>query len=129
MKKRLFLSTAGLLFVYVALIAQSVPVEIISAFKKGNSDELRRYFSDNVELIILDKQSNEGHLAESNIKGFFSNHKVNDFVVNHQGKRDDSGFMIGTLSTMQGCYRVNCYLRKERNEYLIHQIRIDKIND
>ena len=75
MKKRLFLSTAGLLFVYVALIAQSVPVEIISAFKKGNSDELRRYFSDNVELIILDKQSNEGRPAESNIKGFFSNHK------------------------------------------------------
>ena len=55
--------------------------------------------------------------------------KVSGFNVNHQGKRDESSFVIGTLATTNGNFRVNCFLKKVENQYLIHQIRIDKINE
>ena len=60
---------------------------------------------------------------------FFTKNKVSGFNVNHQGKRDESSFVIGTLATTNGNFRVNCFLKKVQNQYLIHQIRIDKINE
>jgi len=33
------------------------------------------------------------------------------------------------LATTNGNFRVNCFLKKVQNQYLIHQIRIDKINE
>ena len=69
---------------------------------------------------IFDEFSRE-HTATEN--------KVSGFNVNHQGKRDESSFVIGTLATTNGNFRVNCFLKKVQNQYLIHQIRIDKINE
>ena len=60
---------------------------------------------------------------------YSSENKVSGFNVNHQGKRDESSFIIGTLATTRGNFRVNCFLKKVENQYLIHQIRIDKINE
>ena len=67
--------------------------------------------------------------AEGTMAAFFSNHKVGSFNVNHQGKRDESGFVIGTLMTANGNFRVNCFFRKVQNKYVIHQIRIDKTDE
>ena len=50
-------------------------------------------------------------------------------LMNHQGKRDESSFVIGTLTTTKGKFRVNCFLKKVQTQCLIHQIRIDKINE
>ena len=60
---------------------------------------------------------------------FFTKNKVSGFNVNHQGKRDESSFVIGTLDNTNGNFRVNCFLKKVQNQYLIHQITIDKINE
>ena len=130
MKKKFFLCTAILLFICFALMAQNVPVEIVTAFKKGNSVGLKPFLGERVELIIQNKtNSYTAQVAENSLNGFFSNNKVNDFTVNHQGNRDDSSFVIGTLITQNGSYRVTCFLLREQGEYFIHQIRIDKIND
>ena len=60
---------------------------------------------------------------------FFAENKVSSFNVNHEGKRDESSFIIGTLGTANGNFRVNCFFRKVQNKYVIHQIRIDKTNE
>lgn len=130
MKKRAVLLLTGLLFCMSSLFAQDVPTEVISAFKKGNSQELGRNLGNKVNLIIQDKSTNsDKQVAEEVMADFFSANKVSGFNVNHQGKRDESGFIIGTLTTANGNYRVHCFFRKVQDKYVIHQIRIDKKNE
>ena len=130
MKKRVVLLLTGLFIWMSSLFAQEVPVGVIVAFKKGNSQELNRYLGDKVDLIIQNKSTNvDRGTAEGTLSGFFSSNKVSGFNVNHQGQRDESSFVIGTLTTANGNFRVNCFFRRVQNKYVIHQIRIDKTNE
>ena len=130
MKKRVVLLLTGLFIWMSSLFAQDVPVGVIVAFKKGNSQELNRYLGDKVDLIIQNKSTNvDRGTAEGTLSGFFSSNKVSGFNVNHQGQRDESSFVIGTLTTANGNFRVNCFIRRVQNKYVIHQIRIDKTNE
>ena len=130
MKKRVLLWFAGLLFSVSTLFAQDVPVGVVVAFKKGSSQELNKYLGDKVDLVIQNRTASaDKQEAESAMSTFFADNKVSSFNVNHQGKRDESSFVIGTLTTANGNFRVNCFFKRVQNKYLIHQIRIDKINE
>ena len=130
MKKRVLLWIAGLLFSASTLLAQDVPVGVVLAFKKGSSQELNKFLGDKVDLIIQNRSTNaDKQAAESTMNTFFTENKVSTFNVNHQGKRDESSFVSGTLTTANGKFRVNCFFKRVQNKYLIHQIRIDKINE
>ena len=129
MKKRLLLGMAGILLTFSLLLAQEVPGGVITAFKRGSAKELNKYMGDKVNLILPGSSVNvDKQTATAVMQTFFSKNKVSGFEVNHQGKRDESSFIIGTLTTANGNFRVNCFLKKMQNQYLIHQIRIDKIN-
>ena len=111
-------------------MAQDVPEGVVAAFKKGDSRNLNGYLSDKVELILENRPINvDRGTAEEKMAAFFSGNQVSGFTVNHQGKRDESGFIIGTLATANGNFRVNCFFRKTASKYVIHQIRIDKTNE
>ena len=130
MKKRVLLWFAGLLFSVSTLFAQDVPVGVVVAFKKGSSQELNKYLGDKVDLVIQNRTASaDKQEAESAMSTFFADNKVSSFNVNHQGKRDESSFVIGTLTTANGNLRVNCFFKRVQNKYLIHQIRIDKTNE
>lgn len=130
MKKRVVLLLTSLFLWVSSIFAQDVPVGVVVAFKKGNSQELNRYLGDKVDLIIQNKSTNvDRGTAEGTLSGFFSSNKVSGFNVNHQGQRDESSFVIGTLTTANGNFRVNCFFRKVQNKYVIHQIRIDKTDE
>ena len=130
MKKRVVLLLTCLFIWMSSVFAQDVPVGVIVAFKKGNSQELNRYLGDKVDLIIQNKSTDaDKQMAEGALTDFFSTNKVSSFNVNHQGKRDESSFIIGTLATANGNFRVNCFFRRVQNKYVIHQIRIDKTNE
>ena len=130
MKKRVVLLLTCLFIWLSSVFAQDVPVGVIVAFKKGNSQELSRYLGDKVDLIIQNKSTDaDKPTAEGAMTDFFSMNKVSSFNVNHQGKRDESSFIIGTLATANGNFRVNCFFRRVQNKYVIHQIRIDKSNE
>lgn len=130
MRKRVILLFSSLLFWASSILAQDVPVGVIVAFKKGNSQELNKYLGDKVNLIIQNKSTDADKLSvEGAMADFFATHKVQSFNVNHQGKREESSFVVGTLSTANGNFRVNCFFRRVSNKYLINQIRIDKTNE
>ncbi len=130
MKKRVVLLLTSLFIWMSSVFAQDVPVGVIVAFKKGNSQELSRYLGDKVDLIIQNKSTDANKVtAEGAISDFFSLNKVSSFNVNHQGKRDESSFIVGTLVTANGNFRVNCFFRRVQNKYVINQIRIDKTNE
>ena len=130
MKKRVVLLLTGL-FLFIAFIcAQDVPVGVVVAFKKGNSQELDRYLGDKVDLVIQNRSTNaDKATALGTMSSFFATNKVSSFNVNHEGKRDESSFFIGTLATANGSFRVNCFFKKIQNKYVINQIRIDKTNE
>ena len=130
MKKRGISLLTVLLIWTTLLMAQDVPAGVVTAFKKGSSQELNGYLRDKVELIVQNSSNNvDKRTAEGKLSVFFSTNKVSGFNVNHQGKRDESSFIIGTLTTANGNFRVNCFFRKVNNKYVIHQIRIDKTNE
>lgn len=129
MGKRILLWIPLILFT-VAVMAQEVPAEVVMAFKKGSSTELSVYLGDKVDMIIQNDSKNVSKtVAEKMMEAFFTQNKVNGFTVNHKGKRNDSGFFVGTLETNNGNYRINCFFKRIQNQYLIHQIRIDKANE
>lgn len=130
MKKRILLLTISVILAATSAMAQDVPEGVIMAFKRGSSVELGKFLSDNVELVITNRTSNANkQTAETTMNSFFTQNKVTNFNVNHQGKKGESSFVIGTLNTSTGNYRVNCFLKRIENKYLIHQIRIDKTNE
>ena len=106
-------------------------VGFTSAFKRGSAQDLLPFLGDQVVVIIKDNpQKFKKVEAQKAMAGFFSANKVTGFLVNHQGNRDESGFIVGTLNTVNGSFRVNCFFKKsDNNSSLIHQIRIVKTNE
>ncbi len=130
MKKRVAILCTCMLWCGILLCAQNISGGVIDAFKQGNAESLVGYLDSKVELVIdsrvlkSDKQAVGKQLA-----AFFTKHKVDGFLLNHQGQRNESGFMVGTLTTSSEVFRVNCFLRKSGSQYVIHQIRINASNE
>ncbi|NDV66627.1 DUF4783 domain-containing protein [Bacteroides sp. 224] len=130
MRKKTLLWLSGILLSTCMAFAQEIPVELITAFRKGSSTELSRFLNDKVDLVIQNRKQNaDKKTATATLATFFEQNKVSNFSINHQGKRDESSFIIGTLNTANGNYRVNCFFKKLPQGTLIHQIRIDKTNE
>lgn len=130
MKKRVLLFFSALLVWGASLLAQDVPEGVVAAFKKGCTQELQSCLSDNVDLLMNSRNvSRERQATLNRLSDFFAQNKVNNFNVNHRGKRNESSFFIGTLSTTNGNFRVNCFFKLVQNRYIVHQIRIDKTNE
>ena len=104
-----------------------VPEGIVLSFKAGNAAELSKFFHDNVELIILDKEDVYSRSqAEQIIRKFFSEHKPQNFKIIHQGGKDNSRYAICSLETPGKTYRVYFLMKKQDGSPYIHQLRIEE---
>lgn len=130
MKKKILLTLSVVMFCVAFAYAQDAPSGLVNAFKKGSAQDLLPFLGNQVEVTIQSRTQNCNRTgAQQAMATFFTSNKVSAFSVNHQGKRDDSGFFVGTLNTSNGPFRVNCFFKKGGNQTLIHQIRIDKTNE
>ena len=127
------ISVIVLMLSLVSLQAQDlkkIPGGISIAFKTGNASELSKYINSTVELLLLDKEDfYKKNVAETILKDFFAEYKIKDFVIRHQGGINDTQYAIGNLKTEKGDFRVSYFLKKVDEELLIHQIRIEPINE
>lgn len=106
-----------------------IPAGISSAFRAGNSAELSKYMNSTVEILLLDKEDfYKKNVAETILKDFFTAHPSKDFIIRHQGARNDAQYAIGNLTTEKGEFRVYILLKKVDQELLIHIIRIEAEN-
>ncbi|MBD3636680.1 MAG: DUF4783 domain-containing protein [Crocinitomicaceae bacterium] len=79
---------------------QSFESAMVSAFKTGNAEKIARYFSDNVDLSIDEKEDlYSKSQAEQILKNFFKAHKPSDFKIIHKGKSGQSEYFIGELTS------------------------------
>jgi hypothetical protein len=106
-----------------------IPAGISAAIKAGNATELTRYMNSTVELLLLDKEDfYKKNVAETILRDFFNEYRTKDFIIRHQGARNDAQYAIGNLETEKGSFRVYFLLKKVGSELLIHQIRIEPDN-
>jgi hypothetical protein len=106
-----------------------IPAGISIAFKAGNAAELSKYLNSTVELLLLDKEDfYKKNVAEAILKDFFISYPTKDFIIRHQGAKNDAQYAIGNLMTEKGNFRVYFLLKKVDQDLLIHQIRIDSEN-
>jgi hypothetical protein len=82
-----------------------------------------------IELLLLDKEDfYKKNVAETILKDFFAEYQTKDFIIRHQGAKNDAQYAIGNLKTAKGDFRVYFLLKKVDQELLIHQIRIEPDN-
>ena len=120
-----------LLFAPAFLFAQgSSGLDAISAaLNTGDVETLSKYFSDNVEISIQDKeQIYPKAKAAGVLRSFFDANKPKPFSQVHKGTSRESSdqYCIGNLSAVTGDYRVYLYLKVSGNSLSIQEIRMDK---
>ena len=87
MKKRVLVGMTALLLSISLLMAQEIPAGVITAFKRGSSQELSKYMGDKVNLVLQGRSTNvDKQKATAMMQDFFTENKVSGFNVNHQGK-------------------------------------------
>ncbi len=58
MKKRVLVGMTALLLSLSLLMAQEIPAGVITAFKRGSSQELSKYMGDKVNLVLQGRSTN-----------------------------------------------------------------------
>ncbi len=134
MKSTIFVPVVLLVFSSINHTVQAqeqatIPGGISIAFKAGNALELTKYMNSTVELLLFDKEDfYKKNVAETILKDFFSEYQTKDFIIRHQGAKNDAQYAIGNLKTGKGDFRVYFLLKKVDQGLLIHQIRIEPDN-
>ena len=122
-----FLLISAAWFQTLSAQQNNIPPEIPLAFKAGNAEKLATYLNSTVELVILDKEDFYAKsVAEGIIKSFFKEYTTTDFILKHQGGKNDAYYAIGDLVTKKGTFRVYFLIKKVQSKPLIHQLRIEK---
>lgn len=103
--------------------------EISKALSNGNAEELARYFDENVEIAILDKEDiYSREAAKKVVKNFFATYKPSAYSQVHQGtsKGKDSQYTIGNMNANGQSFRVYVYMKVTGGKYIIQELRFDK---
>jgi len=125
---KLFLLCASFFFAIPPTVAQvvEVPSAIITALNSGDAGQLSNYLNSNVELFIENKNDVfSKSQATQIIADFFRKNRITSFQLLHKGNKDAASFVIGTLKTTSGNFRL--YVLTRKNE--IQQLRIEPSND
>lgn len=122
---------AFLLLPALAFAKQGTPgLESIStALNTGDVETLSKYFSDNVEISIQDKEQIYTKAKATEVmRSFFEANKPKAFSQVHKGtsRENSDQYCIGNLSATTGNYRVYLYLKVTGSNMTIQEIRLDK---
>ena len=127
MKKFLFAFAPVLIILLLTNnVFGQIPGQIITGLKSGDARMVASFFNNNVELVILDKESVcSKEQGEMILSDFFSKNKPSDFKLTHQGG-SDSVYGIGKMQTAGTNFRIYFMLKSFENKPLIVQLRIEK---
>ena len=127
--------TISLIFVLLLLTASRYLViqdnevlfdSISIAFKTGDASKLSKYFNSTVNAIILEKEGlYKKNVVEIILKDFFNEYHTRNFIIRHQGTKNDTQYFIATLETEKGNFRVYILLKKVSSNNLIHRVQIE----
>jgi hypothetical protein len=107
------------------------PDTVVAVIKAGNAEELSKYFSGKIELVMPQKS---GIFSKSQaqliLADFFKSYPVINFKIIHEGVRENSSFAIGRYRTQtQSIFRFHFLTKTKDDRLFIHQLRIEKQDD
>jgi hypothetical protein len=109
-----------------------VPEEIYSSLKAGNSKVLAKYFNENIELVVFEKEGVYSKIqAELVVREFFSKNTPLSFTKLFEGKSEkgNSKYVICKLTTAKSKFRIYFVMKNNNGEFTIHQLRIENDNN
>ena len=104
---------------------------IATAIRSGNPGNISKYFIENIDLKVISQEDvYSKHQAEMILKDFFAKHPVRSYTVAHKSEpKNGSQYVIGTLETTNGKFRVYFLIKTSGSETLIQQFRIETGNE
>ena len=101
---------------------------IAGAIRSGDSKQISKYFDNNVELTILERESSYSRTqAEMVLKDFFSKNPVQSFDLIHRGTSGEgSAYGIGKMKTSSQTLRVYYYVKQKGNQSVLQEMRFEK---
>jgi hypothetical protein len=118
-------------FLIASFLSVSFSIDMIddvaSAIRSGNPKNISKYFIENIDLKIIEQEGiYSKQQAEMILKDFFTKHSVKSFTIAHRSApKNGSQYIIGTLETVNGKYRVYFLNKTTDTETLIQQFRIE----
>ncbi len=104
-----------------------LPRELLTALKQGNSTNLSNFFGDRIQLTIDDKEAIYSKSQANQIMAkFFKEFPPTGFTKKHAGGKPEARYVIGSLITTKGSFRVNFLLKNDTGKFIVHQLRIEK---
>jgi len=108
----------------------ALPQDAVMAVKRSDAETLSGSFNTNIEIILPHKTAVYSRKqAEMVLKDFFSNNKVSEFKLIHQGRKENASFAIANYYSANGRYRFTFLTKNKDGKIYIHQIRIEKQDD
>jgi len=131
MKTNLIVKLTGVMCVLFPVLAFSqadVLDNVATAIRNGDSREIARYFDNNVEITILDRESTYSKTqGEMVLRDFFTKNAVQAFDMKHRGSSGEgSTYGIGTLKTSSQSYRVYYFVKQKGGQQVIQEMRFEK---
>jgi len=98
--------------------------DIVSAFSKGSSASLVRFFDNNITLKISSKEGYYSkNQAEEILQIFFKNVQPYQFNIIQKGISGNATFFIGVLRTQKKSFKVLYYTNAEHHN-LIQEVQV-----
>jgi hypothetical protein len=129
MKKFFFcFSIVLLLFAWTNTAIAGTLENIATAIQSGNAKELAKFFDNNVDITVYNKEEMYSKTqAEMVVKDFFVKNPPTSFKIIHKGASNQgSEYAIGTLNTNVGSFRTYIYVKQKAGAYTIQEIRFEK---
>lgn len=123
------------LFLILAFLSFAFRIDVIddiaSSIRSGNPKNISKFFIENIDLKIIEKEDvYSKQQAEMILKDFFSKHPVKTFAVAHKSEpKNGSQYVIGTLETTNGKFRTYFLIKTAGSQTLIQQFRIETENE
>lgn len=121
------LSVFFILLFNSVLFANDIVDDISNAIRSGNAAAISKYFDDNVDLKVIDKENVYSKAqAELILKDFFAKNTPKSFTVLHKGvSKNGAEYIIGTVETSNKKYRSYFLLKRVNEKTYIQQLRFE----
>ena len=99
---------------------------IVNIFNEGKAAGSAENMDTEVDIVVPGtKNKGTGADAVAILTRFFESVKPTGFTVLHQADKNDTGFVVGKLTSGNGEFRVNVTYGIKNNKVLIQSIRIE----
>lgn len=121
-------------FLFAALVAQAqsgsydVFVPISKYLAQGNAEALSAWFSDNLDITVLQKGGNSSKVqAKQIVSSFFNSHTPRSFEVTYTAGRANMKYAVGNLNAGGETYLVTIFVYCTDEKSQIQQFKIERV--